>query len=321
MAIGYGIMSALAVVLLACYHVLVKRKEFWLGLLFICVAIVNLGYFMLSLAKSVEFAIFANDFAYLGSVFLSPCMFFTIVKLSGFKVNKKLAIALISLGAVMFLIVATSGWLPIYYKSVWLESVSGATRLRKDYGVLHPLYTVYLIAYCLGMIGAIIYSLKKGQKGSHKFAGLMAAVVCGNVVIWGVEKFIPWEYEMLSVSYILSELVFLFVFWMMQDYVHQSDVQSQIKVVEEKSTVVVVDDATRADKLNFALALLPTSASLTAKEVEILECILEGKKRKDMALDMCLSENTIKSHVKHIYEKYQVSSRDELLSLIYQSEK
>ena len=315
MVVGYGIMATLSIALLVCYHLLVKKKEFWLGMLFVCVVIVNFGYFMLSLAKSVEFAIFANDFAYLGSVFLSTCMFFTIVKLSGFSVSKKLVVALVALGAVMFFIIATSGWLPIYYKSVWLETAHGATRLRKDYGVLHPLYTVYLLAYCFAMIATIGYSFKKRQKGSRKFAGLMTAVVCGNLIVWGVEKFIPWEYEFLSVSYILSELVFLFVFWMMQDYV----LKNEAVVINEKQTIVVVDDdASRADKLNSALAKLPANVALTEKEVEILECVLMGKKRKEMAEEMNLSENTIKSHLKHIYEKFRVSNKDELLVLIYE---
>ena len=100
MIIYYGITTVLSVLFFVLYRILVKKREFWLSLLFACIALVNVGYLMLSLAKSVEFALFANDVAYLGSVFLSTCMFLTIVKLCGFTVKKCTLIILLSLGAV-----------------------------------------------------------------------------------------------------------------------------------------------------------------------------------------------------------------------------
>ena len=88
MTIGYGITLVIALGLLALYFVLVNKKNPWLGLLFICVTIVNLGYFLMSMANTIEFAIFANDVSYLGSVFLTTSMFMTIVKLCGFEIKK-----------------------------------------------------------------------------------------------------------------------------------------------------------------------------------------------------------------------------------------
>ena len=80
MAIGYTICLIAAVGLLVTYSVVVKTKKFWLTMLHVCVAVVNLGYLLMSLANTVEFAVFGNDVAYLGSVFLSMCMFLAIVR-------------------------------------------------------------------------------------------------------------------------------------------------------------------------------------------------------------------------------------------------
>ena len=118
MTIGYEITLAISLGLLALYFFVVKKKELWLGLLFVCVTIVNLGYFLMSMADTIEFAVFANDISYLGSVFLTTCMFMTILKLCGFEIKKSYIITCISLGALMFLIVATSPLLPLYYKDV-----------------------------------------------------------------------------------------------------------------------------------------------------------------------------------------------------------
>jgi uncharacterized membrane protein YhaH (DUF805 family) len=88
MTIEYSITLALAVGLLIAYLLLVNKKEFWLTTLYICIAVVNLGYLLMSVAKTVEFAVFANDIIYFGSVFLSICMLFTIVKLCGFHIKR-----------------------------------------------------------------------------------------------------------------------------------------------------------------------------------------------------------------------------------------
>ena len=61
----------------------------------------------------------------------------------------------------MFAIVATSGFLPWYYKSVELEMVNGSAKLVKEYGPLHDVYLVYLLGYFAAMIGVILHSIRK----------------------------------------------------------------------------------------------------------------------------------------------------------------
>lgn len=224
MTIAYGIATAISVLFFVLYKVLIKQKEFWLKLLFACITVVNFGYFMLSLAKSVEFAIFANDVAYLGSVFLSMCMLFTILNLCGFAVNKRMATTLIILGCVMFFIVATSGFLPWYYKSVSIQTINGATKLVKEYGVLHNTYLVYLSLYFVAMIGAIVHSALKKKSQTQKIAGLLSVIVFINLAVWFAEKFGKWHFEFLSVSYLVSELMFILLYWLIQDYILIKDV-------------------------------------------------------------------------------------------------
>ena len=315
MEIGYAICLIAAVGLLVAYLLMVKDKEFWLTMLFISIAVVNLGYLLISLANTVGFALFANDVAYLGSVFLSAFMFLTIVRLCGFEIKKAHVIICVSLGALMFAIVASSPMLPLYYKSVDIEMIDGAAKLVKVYGVLHPAYTVYLLGYFAAMIGTIIHSVRKKKIAKPKLAGFIAAIVFSNLLVWLFEKLVSWEYEFLSVTYIASELLLLLVYWMMQDYVHRSDIPAP--VVTPKQTVVVVDSMSKVDKIKTLLSLLPEDKTLTAKEIEILGELVEGKSRKEIAAAHHITENTVKTHVTHIYEKFQVSSKDALLALVH----
>ena len=326
MTVGYSICLIAAVGLLIAYLLMVKNKEFWLTMLYISIAVVNLGYLLISLASTVGFALFANDVAYLGSVFLSAFMFLTIVRICGFEIKKAHVITCVSLGALMFAIVASSPMLPLYYKSVDIKMIDGAAKLVKEYGVLHPFYMVYLLGYFVAMIGTIIHSVRKKKIGKPRFAVFIAAIVCSNIIVWLFEKFVNWEYEFLSVTYIGSELLLLAVYWMIQDYVYKNEVPSpivkevevikEIEVIKEKQTVVVINSAQKAEMINRLLSSLSEGRTLTVKEIEILESLVEGRSRKEIAAEHHVSENTIKTHISHIYEKFEVSSRESLMALL-----
>ena len=314
MTIGYGITLALAVGLLIAYSIMVKNKEVWLTMLYICVTVVNLGYLLLSMAKTVEFAIFGNDVAYFGSVFLSMCMLLTIVRLCGFKIKKLHIVICIMLGIIMFAIIATSGFLPWYYKSVSLEIVGSSAKLVKEYGPLHPVYFIYLLSYFASMIAVIIHSVVKKKIGKPKFAGFIAGIVCSNIIVWLFEKLVSWDFEFLSVTYIISELMLLLLYWMMQDYIPIRDVPKP--ALESRGLTVQIATMSTEEKLNKVLVNLPEDESLSQRERQILELVLKNKKRKNIAEEMHLSENTIKTYTRNLYGKLGVSSRDELYGLL-----
>jgi DNA-binding NarL/FixJ family response regulator len=45
--------------------------------------------------------------------------------------------------------------------------------------------------------------------------------------------------------------------------------------------------------------------------MEVLECLVAGKKTQRIAVDLVISENTVKTHIRHIFEKLEVSTRAE----------
>ena len=318
MTTGYIICLIAAVGLLVAYSVMVKTKEFWLTMLHVCVAVVNFGYLLMSLANTVEFAVIGNDVAYLGSVFLSMCMFLTIVRLCGFEIKKAHVITCVSLGVVMFAIVASSPMLPFYYKSVDIEMIDGAAKLVKEYGVLHPVYLVYLLGYFAAMIGTIIHSVRRKKIGDTKLASFMAAIVCINIVVWLFEKMIRWEYEFLSVTYIASEFLLLIVYWMLQDYVHKNDLPTYTPA-EKEELAIQITEMTMEAKLAKVLTFVKEDNPLSMREREILEMVIAGKKRREIAEKMHLSENTVKTYTRTLYGKLGISCREELYELLLQN--
>ena len=53
---------------------------------------------------------------------------------------------------------------------------------------------------------------------------------------------------------------------------------------------------------------------LTKREEEVLQLILLGQSNKDISANLFITESTVKTHVRNIYSKYDVSSRAELIS-------
>lgn len=60
----------------------------------------------------------------------------------------------------------------------------------------------------------------------------------------------------------------------------------------------------------------PSFEPLTPRESDVLVLVLSGKSNKAIAEDLSVSENTVKTHLRNIYGKYQVSSRSELISML-----
>jgi DNA-binding CsgD family transcriptional regulator len=316
----YGAIFLVSLVLLPLYFSLMRKKqnEPWLLVLFVSVATVNLGYTMIAFAKSVEFALFANKVAYLGQVMMPLCMFMIISKLCGYQYKKWFTAALIGAAVLMLAIVCTTGYLDWYYTDATIEKVAGATVLRKEYGILHPTNLIYVIGYFMAMIGVLCVSLFKHKGAQQKQACIMLAVVVGNIGLWCIQKVIPWEFELLSAIYPISAFAFLCLWLMLQDYVHKRDIPVYTPRKKEELAVQITA-MTMDEKLAKVLTFVKADSPLSIREREILEMIIAGTKRKEIADTIHLSENTVKTYTRTLYGKLGISCREELYELLLQN--
>ena len=74
----------------------------------------------------------------------------------------------------------------------------------------------------------------------------------------------------------------------------------------------IMDQNQQSAILYQAAALEP----LTSREQEVLQELLLGKSNREIAAALYITENTVKTHAKNIYSKYDVHSRAELISTI-----
>ena len=311
----YGIIFAVALVMVGVYFFVDRKRDIWLMLLFISVAVCDLGYFLLSASETLNAALWSNRLAYLGSVFLPFSLLMMIMNLSRFRYPKFIPKALIGLNTVMFLIAASGGILPIYYKDVSLGFSDGGTYLIKEYGPLHNLYKVFLFAYFASMVAIIIYTAVKKTVVSTKHSVFLAFVVIGNIATWLVENMIGAGFEFLSISYIVSEGLILFLYGILQDY-GLADTQrisdSAVEVVPENITATETIKSFSEKQIENILNNWKTLDTLSQREKEVLGFILENKKRKDIAETLFVTESTIKKHTSAIFKKLEITNRTEL---------
>lgn len=312
MVVWYGITFLASLALVALCGVTNKRENPLLMWLFTSIAVTNAGYFALSLAPNITLALCSNALAYLGSVFLSMFMLLIIAQLCNVAIPKKLLIALVAIGVIIFLIASSGGYSDVYYKTVSLNIVNGATTLKKTYGFLHPVYKIYIITYLLGMVGIIAYSFFRKSEKNLKVSVFLAVIVSVNIGVWLIESIMHSQFEFLSVVYVITEVLLLLFYSVVKEY---SKAVMQLSTREQTANEQAVTSLT-GEELEEVISNWQGVEVLSKREIDVFRLLLEGKRRKDIAEELFVTESTIKKHSSSIYRKIGVENRKELLSKI-----
>ena len=312
MSTVYGLAMAVSLLMIGVYYYVDRKHDKYLLLLFVSVAVSDFGYFLLSLSKTLDAALWSDRIAYLGNVFLPFSLLMMIMTLSRFTYPKRLPKALVAVNTVMLLIAASGGWFPIYYKNVSLDFVNGLPVLIKEYGPLHAVYKVFLFAYFSAMVAVIAYTAVKKTVVSSKHTVFLAFVIIGNIAIWLVENMIHSSFEFLSISYILTEGMILFLYSILQDYGLKDTPQNVDAITEQHIETVEIIKAFSDEQIDSIMKNWSAVDTLSQREKEVLRFLLENKKRKVIAETLFVTESTIKKHTAAIYRKLETANRTEL---------
>lgn len=319
----YCAAAVISLLLLTAYFAAAQRKDPWYLLLFSSVLIVNIGYFALSVSSTLEHALMANRISYLGSVFLPFAMCMIILGVTHIGYWKRLPWLLLGISVVVFLIAASPGYLPIYYREVTLVQTGGVSLLNKVYGPLHGVYLVYLLGYFAAMVCFIVYATLKDKIDSLAYAVLLAIAVFVNIGVWLIEQLVRIDFEFLSISYIISES-FLLGLHMLISETEKQRLRTVEEALSERSReqpeappepappLVLPKSAVDQDQLDrFAAGL----SELTPKEQTVLECYAKAMTTAQVMEELGIKENTLKFHNKNLYSKLGVSSRKQLVAV------
>lgn len=311
-SIIYLAAALLSLLLLVSYCILDRKRNVWFLLLFSSVLVVNTGYYLLSFATSLEWALWCNRISYLGSVFLPLSILMIILSVTRTRVSRWVPAALLALGAVIFFIAATPGYLPIYYREVKLLVIDGVTTLDKTYGPLHVTYLIYLLGYFAASTGAIVFAAVKKQLRSPAHAAVLLIALFVNLCVWLVEQLVMINFEFLSISYIISELFLLGLHMFLME---NERLKASIQTPPEppKSPAADISPAPEKNSDEQCELFLSGLLMLTQAERNVYDAYVSGKTTKQIMAELNIKENTLKFHNKNLYSKLGVSSRKQLL--------
>lgn len=218
MSLAYGVITITALILLGACIVVNRTKEIWLLLLFVSVFVSNLGHFLVSVSKTLDFALCANRIAYAGTVFLPFFMFMIILNLCRIPYRKMFPAMLCMVSLVVFVIAASPGYSTVYYRNTVLENVDGTSILVREYGPLHRLYYIYLFLYFSAMSAIIAYSVVRSRISVRIHGILLLFTVFIDIAVWLIEQFFPRGFEFLTIAYVLSESLVFVLYSVFQKY-------------------------------------------------------------------------------------------------------
>ncbi|MBQ7026272.1 MAG: helix-turn-helix transcriptional regulator [Peptococcaceae bacterium] len=167
------------------------------------------------------------------------------------------------------------------------------------------------------MLGCIGYAAKKKRLASAKYTLFLLASVLLNVGVWLVEQAIIEEFELLSVSYILTSVFLLLIYNMLCDYgiirpeVGVLSVQMLAKLNAQHSTG---DLPPSMEDMFHSFA--QKVRTLSSAERRILHYYIDGHDIADIPELAFISIHTVKKHNRSIYQKLGIASRDELMLYI-----
>ena len=208
----YFILFVLSALLTGAY-MLIWRKHYdvHLTLIFGVIPVSNLGFLLQTQAKTTEAALFATRFTYIGGCFLQLFIMLTIFSLCGIRVPKWLRGFFAGMSAVVFLTVQTIGRSTLFYRSAELREINGRMVLVKEYGIMHTVFMIMVIAFFIISIGTIIYSLIRKNQVSRKIlvSLLIPDIVCMLCFFLGRQIF-P-EIELTPAGYVFAQICYLFI--------------------------------------------------------------------------------------------------------------
>ena len=137
-------------------------------------------------------------------------------------------------------------------------------------------------------------------------------MVSVNIGVWLIESIMHSQFEFLSVVYVITEVLLLLFYSVVKEY---SKAVMQLSAREQTANEQAVTSLT-GEELEEVISNWQGVEVLSKREIDVFKLLLEGKRRKDIAEELFVTESTIKKHSSSIYRKIGVENRKELLGKI-----
>jgi DNA-binding NarL/FixJ family response regulator len=92
------------------------------------------------------------------------------------------------------------------------------------------------------------------------------------------------------------------------------ELRRAINLVAQGKSVLSPEVTSRVMKAVSGVQGISAEIGLSHREMEVLDCLAQGKTSSVIASELFITENTVKTHVRHILEKLEAANRAEAVS-------
>ena len=212
MTIFYMSLFALSLLCSIAYnYIWHKGFDVNLTVIFTLIPISNIGYIMYYGAENLQEILLSQKVIYLGGCFLIYFMLMCILNLCQIAVGRWIRITLFSICVTMYITVLLIGYSDLYYTRVSFEYVNGIPTLVREYGWMHTVFRVVVIAFFIAGMTAIVYSWLKKRQVPRSILTLLfiPEVVC--MVCYFSVKIKGYEIELVPVGYVLAQITYIII--------------------------------------------------------------------------------------------------------------
>lgn len=96
--------------------------------------------------------------------------------------------------------------------------------------------------------------------------------------------------------------------------------EKSLDKAKKQKKAIASDGHVITDRLSKQCLVVKMQYGLSSRETEVMELIARGRSMVAIAEDLFISENTVRTHCKHIYGKLDIHSRQELSNLVSNTE-
>ena len=189
-------------------------------------------------AQTLEMAVWANKFLYVGGVFAPLLLMYIIARLCGIRIPRLLGWFMAVYSAVVLGLVLTVGYNDLYYKEVSLAHGDGYSYLVKDYGPLHILYPVLMLLYCAIFVFFVIYTIRHRQRISVHAVAATCIAGLSVIVLYIAEKIFSTNISLHTIGYFFAISIMILHFERLNKYDMSANIASSVEKMKEYGYLV-----------------------------------------------------------------------------------
>lgn len=187
-----------------------KRFNIGFTLIYVIVPFANMAYFQIAISETVNEALFANNIVYIAGAFVPILITFCVLSLCKVHIRRNLKIALLAIQGFLYFSVITNYHHHLFYKDARIETIDNCTILIKEYGFLHTIFYISLVAYLVLNLIVLFIGLRK-KNVTNTILILLFVDYCFSLFIHLAGRISNSSIELLPLAYVESQLIYLFV--------------------------------------------------------------------------------------------------------------